>query len=140
MFRGHFLLAQSSPTPTDGELFGSGNYRETRPIFLVDSCSLLPIEEREACGQEFMVHYLYSNLRWPTPDDCAEGMVVVSWFIEEDGSISELRVVRGIHDEYDKESIRVIADLLQLYPWQPGMINDRPVRIQYNMPVRWRLE
>ena len=87
-----------------------------------------------------MVHYLYSNLRWPTPDDCAEGMVVVSWFIEEDGSISELRVVRGIHDEYDKESIRVIADLLQLYPWQPGMINDRPVRIQYNMPVRWRLE
>lgn len=87
-----------------------------------------------------MVDYIYSHLRWPRPDTCVEGMVIIGWYIEVDGSVSELSIVRGIEEGQDKVSIMVIADLLQLYPWRPGYQNGRPVRVRYNMPVKWRLE
>ena len=60
----------------------------------------------------------------------------MSFVIEKDGSISNIKVVRGVHPLLDKESVRVVG----LMPkWKPAMNNDLPIRIKYNLPVTFKL-
>jgi len=63
-----------------------------------------------------------------------ETLVVL--LIEKDGNISDVKVVRGISKEEDEEMIRVIS---RLQKWKPGMQNGKPVRVQYAIPVNFRI-
>ena len=63
-----------------------------------------------------------------------ETLVVL--LIEKDGNISDVKVVRGISKEEDEEMIRVIS---RLQKWKPGMQNGKPFRVQYAIPVNFRI-
>lgn len=91
--------------------------------------------ELRKCAEEKMLDFVYSNLRWPSPDFCGEGMVVVSFVIEKDGKVTEPKVLRDIGGGAGEEAVRIV----KLMPdWIPGKQHDRPVRVQYNLPVRFR--
>ena len=64
------------------------------------------------------------------------GRVTLSFIIEEDGSISDIKCMRSPHDDLTKEAIRVV----KLMPkWLPGKQNGKAVRAKYVLPVNFHL-
>ena len=65
-------------------------------------------------GTEKMFEFIADNLRWPGDDDsCIQGRVVVSFIVEKDGSLTDVKVVRSLDPSFDKEAIRVVKSM----PW-----------------------
>jgi len=89
-------------------------------------------------GQEAMRQYLMKNLVYPS-DALANnvgGRVYLRFQITEDGSISTVKVQRGIPDcqECDEEAVRVVKSMPK---WKPAESNGKPVSSWYNLPIRF---
>ena len=88
-------------------------------------------------GEKAMESFIKKNLRYPGPDCCAQGRVSLSFIVETDGSISNIKVLRSPAEELTQEAIRIV----KLMPkWKPGKMRDIPVRVKYVLPVTFRLE
>ncbi len=66
-----------------------------------------------------------------------EGVMLVNFIVEKDGSISNVSVLRGIGDGCDEEVLRVLEELPVL---NPGSIDSKPVRVAITLPVRFKLK
>jgi protein TonB len=66
-----------------------------------------------------------------------EGTVVVGFVVERDGSISNVNVLRSPDPSLSKEAVRVVKSMPK---WNPGMQNGSPVRVKYNVPVKFKLQ
>lgn len=66
-----------------------------------------------------------------------EGRVIVQFVVEKDGSIGDVKVVRGKDPSLDKEAVRIIKNLKQ---FTPGRMGDTPVRVWYTYPIDFRIE
>jgi protein TonB len=109
----------------------------SKPIFI--NCNKGKSEEADfQCAQKKMLEFLYTNIRYPgiARENGEQGECVVSFIVEKDGSLSNFEIVRSVSPTLDKESIRVISSMP---PWVPGKIDGKPVRVWYNMPVRYKL-
>lgn len=95
-------------------------------------------KEKYECAETKLLTYLASNLRYPTiaRENGVEGMVVVSFVIETDGSITDVKILRDIGAGCGAEAKRVAESMPD---WLPGKQRGREVRVQYNLPVRFRL-
>ncbi len=61
-----------------------------------------------------------------------QGRVIVSFIIEKDGSLTNIKVMRGLGYGFDEEAVRV----LKLSPkWNPGLQCGVPVRVMYTFPI-----
>jgi protein TonB len=65
-----------------------------------------------------------------------QGETLVVLLIEKDGNISDVKVVHGFSKEEDDEMIKVIS---RLQKWKPGMQDGKPVRVQYAIPVNFKI-
>jgi protein TonB len=65
-----------------------------------------------------------------------QGKVYVSFFIEKDGTISDVNVIRGVHKSLDKEAIRVVKSIPKL---KPGLQKGKKVKVKYTLPINFRL-
>src|SRR5690625_6298172 len=66
--------------------------------------------EKKQCADNKMLDYLYSNLRYPeaAAREGIEGVVVASFIVEKDGSLSDIKAVRSPDNSLEKEAIRMI--------------------------------
>jgi len=90
-------------------------------------------------GTEAMHRFLQENIRFPAEarEQRIQGTVFVTFVVERDGRISNVRTLRGIGGGADEEAIRVVS---MMPNWTPGKHEDgRPVRVQFNMPIRFTL-
>ena len=88
-------------------------------------------------GIEKMFEFIADNLRWPGDDDsCIQGRVVVSFIVEKDGSLTDVKVIKSLDPAFDKEAVRVVKSMPK---WEPGMWRGKPARIHYCIPIRFRL-
>ena len=88
-------------------------------------------------GQEAMLQFLKENLQWPDVEADVLGRVIVSFVVETDGSLTDLKVVRGLDPAFDKEALRIVKSMPK---WIPGTQNGQPIRVRYSVPVTFRLE
>ena len=91
-------------------------------------------------GQAAMYSFIRNNLKFPNPKEmCMEGNVYLNFCIEADGSITNIKVLKGLCADCDKEAIRVISIMPK---WKPALEYDtnKPVKSYYTMPCRFRLE
>ncbi|WP_336325119.1 M56 family metallopeptidase [Porphyromonas pogonae] len=65
-----------------------------------------------------------------------QGKVIVRYIVNQDGSISDIEVARGVDPVLDAEAVRVIKAMPK---WIPGKQNGKPVRVRYTMPVVFML-
>jgi protein TonB len=82
--------------------------------------------------------FLMKNMKYPdmAVDQHISGAVWVSFIVEADGKLSNIKIVRGAGYGMDEEAIRV----LKAAPaWKPGIQNGQPVRVSYNIPIRFVL-
>ena len=89
-------------------------------------------------GPEKMFEFIADNLRWPYDDEsCIQGRVIVSFIVEKDGSLTDIKVEKSIDPLFDKEAVRVVKSMPK---WEPGMWNGKPARVKFFVPIRFRLE
>ena len=84
-------------------------------------------------------HWVNENLKYPKEaiKDSLQGRVTLQFTIEKDGSVTDVRVLRGCAPVLDEEAIRVVS---QSPKWNPGYSNGEPVRVVYNFPVLFQLK
>lgn len=89
-------------------------------------------------GESGLVEYLKKNMNYPASAKAKKvsGRVYVQFIIERDGSVSRLKVTRGIGNGCDEESLRVVK---QMPKWTPGKMRGEPVQVQYTLPVKFTL-
>jgi TonB family protein len=89
-------------------------------------------------GENARLKYLYENLKYlqGAIDSAIQGTVHLVFCIEKDGSISNVKVVRGIGDYIDEEVVRVVEAMPN---WEPGKQRGRPVCVMLHMPIRFPL-
>lgn len=89
-------------------------------------------------GDMERIRYLQENIKYPTMarESGIQGTVYVSFIIETNGSITNIKIMRGIGGGCDEEVISLIKKMPY---WKPGTQNGKPVRVQFNMPVKFTL-
>lgn len=90
-------------------------------------------------GQGALMSYLASNIEYPVvaQENGVQGRVIVSFVVERDGSISDVRVARSVDPSLDREAQRVVKSMPR---WKPGKQNGSAVRVKYTVPVVFRLQ
>ncbi|HNW76320.1 MAG TPA: TonB family protein [Bacteroidales bacterium] len=90
-------------------------------------------------GEEGRMKYLKENIRYPeeAKELGIQGRVFVTFVVEVDGSITDVRVLRGIGGGCDEEAVRVVRGMPK---WVPGKQRGVPVRVQFNLPIRFTLQ
>ncbi len=89
-------------------------------------------------GFDEMMAFIQENLRYPkvARQQGIEGTVFVSFIVEKDGAISEVKVIRGISPDCDQEVVR----MMKLSPnWAPGKQSGQVVRVRFVLPVKFDL-
>ena len=96
-------------------------------------------EEKTKCSNKNLLSYVYEHIRYPAiaRENGITGMVVIQFVIEKDGSISDAKIVRDIRGGCGKEALRVVNAMPK---WTPGLQRKQPVRVQFNLPVKFRLD
>jgi len=89
-------------------------------------------------GMNAMMSYLSSNITYPqqAKNDTVTGRVFINFIIEKDGSVTNVKVLRGIGSGCDEEAVRVISSMPK---WKPGVQNGEAVRVSYNIPIKFAL-
>lgn len=89
-------------------------------------------------GEKEMYRFIGQNLKYPVPAQEAniQGKVVVRFVVDQNGSINDVEILRGIDPNCDKEALRVIKNMPK---WVPGKQNGIPVKVYYTMPIVFRL-
>lgn len=90
-------------------------------------------------GPSALMEWLSNNVKYPVvaQENGVQGRVVVSFVVERDGSITDVKVVRGVDPSLDREASRVVRAMPR---WIPGKQNGSAVRVKYNVPVAFRLK
>ena len=90
-------------------------------------------------GEDSLYNFIYSNLRYPQEaiDNGIEGNVYITFVIEKDGSITNIKILRDIGYGCGAEVVRV----LKMMPkWIPGSQRGKPVKGQFNIPIKFELK
>ena len=90
-------------------------------------------------GDQAMMKFVSENVQYPEEAKEKEisGRVMVGFIVEKDGSISDVKVVKGIGGGCDEEAVRVVKAMPK---WKPGKEKGKPVRVSYMMPFTFKLQ
>ena len=90
-------------------------------------------------GDAALMKYLAENIKYPVSAQKAkeQGRVVVQFIVEKDGAVTGVKTVRSVTPALDAEAVRVIKAMPK---WTPGRQGGQPVRVNYNVPVSFRLQ
>ncbi|MFC5270610.1 energy transducer TonB [Adhaeribacter terreus] len=89
-------------------------------------------------GQEAMFRFLATHIKYPkeAQKERIQGRSIISFVVNQDGSLSNYKIVKRLGYGADEEALRV----LQAMPlWKPGKINGKPVRVKFTLPVLFQL-
>ena len=90
-------------------------------------------------GDAKMYEYLGKNIKYPqiARETGIQGRVFVNFVVEPDGSVSNVKVLRGIGGGCDEEAMRVVKGMPK---WSPGKQRGKTVRVSYTLPVVFKLQ
>lgn len=86
----------------------------------------------KACEQ-----FIKENLRYPDTGSDVQGRVIVSFMVERDGSLSDIKVVRGLDPAFDEEALRVVK---MMPKWSPGVTDGKISVMRYTIPIIFKKE
>ena len=89
-------------------------------------------------GMQKLMEFLSNNIQYPqvAREEGIQGRVFVGFIVEPDGSISNVKVQRGIGSGCDEEAVRVIKSMPK---WEPGKQRGQAVHVSYQIPINFRL-
>ena len=89
-------------------------------------------------GEDALYGYLSNNIQYPqtAKETGISGTVIISFVVEQDGSLSSINIIKEIGGGCGAEAVRVIKGMPK---WIPGKQHGVPVRVQFNLPIRFTL-
>lgn len=89
-------------------------------------------------GIEKLYEYLGNNINYPeqAKDFSIQGKVFVQFVVWKDGTIRDVKVVKGAHKLLDKEALRVIT---KMPVWKPGKQRGKNVNARFTLPIKFRI-
>ncbi|GHA64463.1 hypothetical protein GCM10007389_16480 [Pontibacter akesuensis] len=89
-------------------------------------------------GEHAMLRWLGSNIKYPKSMRKARlaGLVVIAFTVDEEGNLSNIELLKGIHPDGDAEALRVIKSMPT---WNPGLLEGEPVTVRYTLPIRYSI-
>ncbi len=104
-------------------------------VHIADGLDVMPAP---VGGDKAWAKFLGKNLRYPSlaQEEGASGMVLLTFIIEKDGSLSNIAVNRAAGHGFDEEALRVLK---MAKAWKPGMQNGQPVRVRFSIPISFHL-
>ncbi len=96
-------------------------------------------EEKRECANMELLQFIYSNIKYPASgrDAGIQGMSVAKFVVEKDGTITLPEIKRSIGADFDETILEVIA---QMPKWTPGKQDGKTVRVQFHLPVKFKLQ
>lgn len=136
--------AAKSSTPSTQRKSNANNdkqLQESIKMGVVDENIIFIAVEKQAefpGGLEVMTKWISNNINYPQTAlaNNIQGRVIVKFVVEKDGSIGDVRVVKGIDTDLDNEAVRVIKKMPR---WTPGKNDGYPVRSYFTTPVSFKL-
>jgi TonB family protein len=131
------LAKAQQPSKSDlnggAKIDSSAKGTDTAPIFVaVEKAPDFP------GGLSAFYRFLQYNLVYPSDAEKKriQGKVFVTFVVEKDGTLSNITLARGVSADIDAEALRVIKNSPR---WVPGVQNGRLVRVQFSMPINFKL-
>jgi len=100
---------------------------DTRPFFPGGDAALLP--------------WIKANIKYPAKakEKGVTGTVVVTFIVEIDGSLSDIKIIRNTAPEFKAEFEAEAIRLVKAMPkWKPGEVNGKTVRVKYSLPIAFK--
>jgi len=90
-------------------------------------------------GEAELFKYLGKSIKYPqmAQDAGIQGVVFVTFLVDKDGGVKNVKVLRGIGGGCDQEAIRVVKKMPK---WKPGRQRGKSVKVQYNLPIKFTLK
>ncbi len=122
----------NAPIATQNEKI-AGEGEEEKPFLVAQ------VEPQFPGGETELMKFLQQNLKYPQKavEAGVQGKVIVNFVVGKDGSISHIKVIRGIGFGCDEEAIRVLK---KMPPWDPGLMGGKPVPVYYTFPINFQLK
>ncbi|HLN53353.1 MAG TPA: M56 family metallopeptidase [Lentimicrobium sp.] len=90
-------------------------------------------------GDEARANFMASKIVYP--DEARkkgiQGTVYLTFIVQADGSVTNMKIIRGVHELLDKAALEAASGMPK---WEPGKMHGEPVAVQFNMPVKFSLE
>ena len=130
----------NTPPPTDEEL--APQQVKTQVVEQVEKPTPFTVVEEMPGfpgGEAEMYKFITTTIKYPeeAKELGIQGKVFVNFVVEPDGSISEVKLIRGIGGGCDEEAIRVVKAMPR---WVPGKQRGVPVRVYFNLPIKFTLQ
>lgn len=119
--------------PGDGDGAGSVVEETREQVF-----TIVEVMPEFSGGEAALAKYLQKNIVYPERAKTMgiEGKVYVSFVIDQFGNVNDVKILRGIGGGCDDEALRVVKKMPR---WNPGKQGGRPVKVQFNLPIEFKL-
>ncbi len=146
---GHYYITKNESSKAEDVKDSEG---QEDPIFkVVEEMPRFPgcedikgsIKEKTDCSNQKLIEYIYTNVRYPeiAKEKGIEGVTVVKFVVEKDGSITDVKSERTIGGGCDEEALRVVRSFKEMsQKWIPGKQRGKNVRVQFLLPIKFKLE
>lgn len=134
----HFLKVLASQEVIFPSLSKSEKPLGEATIFSASACDKRP-QFFHSNEQHFLDSWVYKYVKYPRAavSQGIKGVVTVSFVVEKDGSVTNVKVVNGVDELLDDEAVKVVS----ISPkWIPGEIKGEKVRTKIVIPVEFRLK
>lgn len=90
-------------------------------------------------GDTALYIFLAENIQYPADavDNCIEGKVYFSFWVDKEGKVQDVKIVKGVYPSLDKETLRVASIMPD---WEPGKLKGEPVDVMNTVPVYFKLK
>src|SRR5215813_5708205 len=105
-----------------------GSIDSTTHIFVTDPMPSYP------GGIDSLMTFIKRNVKYPKGRVDYAGVVYVSFIVNEDGSSTDFKIVKGLCEPCDKNAIEVLEKMKK---WIPAMVNEKPAKTRMVIPVKY---
>lgn len=122
-------IAKAQQSPTSVEVQVDSN----RVFLTVEKAPEFP------GGKNGFTHFLIKTVRYPASgvENRIQGRVWLTFVVEKDGSLTDIKVAKGVSKDIDAEAVRVMKASPK---WNPGMQGGQAVRVQYSQSLDFKLQ
>ena len=94
------------------------------------------------CTEQKLFQYIFEKLTYPAiaRENGINGNVVVSFIVNKEGQLDQIKLLRDIGGGCGDEAVKTIQKMQKEITFNPGQQGHRPVSVQYNLPIRFKLQ
>ncbi|WP_116126374.1 energy transducer TonB [Lewinella sp. IMCC34183] len=116
---------------------------EQMPLFRAEACGQLEAyAERKACADQAMLEHIHQHITYPPQarEIGKEGLAVITFIVETDGSISNIRLARDPGGGLGEVALAAVEQMeANGARWEPGIQKGKPVRVLFHLPVKFQI-